>query len=88
MYRFPQFTFPSSLSRWLGAAILGSLVGNSHAASADSPVPASGDPLTGILPASLMQTGAGAGTAGQNPHPNAVTPPGLGEQAAAARRRP
>ena len=43
MYRFPQFTFPSSLSRWLGAAILGSLVGNSHAASADSPMLAPGE---------------------------------------------
>jgi hypothetical protein len=43
MHRFRQFMFPSSLFRWLGVAILVSLVGSGHAASADPPIPGTGE---------------------------------------------
>jgi hypothetical protein len=43
MYCFPQITFLSSLSRWLGAAILASLMGTGPEVSADPPMLGTGE---------------------------------------------
>lgn len=45
--------------------------GDTAGMTSDSPVPPSGDPLTGLSVADVTQTGAGHGTAGHIPHPNA-----------------
>ena len=45
--------------------------GDTSGMSSDSPVPASGDPLTGVSLADVTQTGAGQGS-GHAPHPNST----------------
>jgi hypothetical protein len=44
--------------------------GDTAGMTSDSPVPVSGDPLTGLSLADITQTGAGAGHAGHFAHPN------------------
>jgi hypothetical protein len=48
------------------------MAGDTCAMSADSPVPASGDPLTGLSLAMVTETGAGQGS-GHQPHPNSMS---------------
>lgn len=45
--------------------------GDTCSMSADAPVPAGGDPLTGLSLADVTQTGAGQGS-GHMPHPNSM----------------
>lgn len=47
------------------------MAGDTCSMPSDAPVPASGDPMTGLSQAFVTQTGAGQGSAGQHAHPNA-----------------
>lgn len=53
-------------------------LGDTCATSNDSPVPAAGDPMTGLRPAALLATGAGQGGVYGPPHHN--NPHGEGPQ--------
>jgi hypothetical protein len=59
--------------------------GDTCAMSSDAPVPAGGDPMTGLSLADVTQTGAGRGSP-RDLSPNAQNVPGMGAQIAAARR--
>jgi hypothetical protein len=61
------------------------LSGDTCAMSSDAPVPAGGDPLTGLSLADVTQTGAGHGSP-RDLSPTSVSVPSLAMQAEAARR--
>ena len=61
------------------------LSGDTCAMSSDAPVPAGGDPMTGLSLAQVTQTGAGQGSP-RDLSPTSVSVPPLTVQAEAARR--
>lgn len=60
--------------------------GDTSGMSSDAPVPAGGDPLTGLSLGQVTLTGAGSGSVGGPGNPNAMDVPGLAAQTEAARR--
>lgn len=63
-------TIPGASSQF-GADMVAVTAGDTCSASADAPVPASGDPMSGLSLAQVTETGAGQGS-GHAVHPNST----------------